>query len=106
MVLDEGGFDDDVAEIFFDAIIAFEHTLDDRLIVRDTARHEFQQIVIAAANQMAFDDLVELRDTAFETRKVAATVLAERNLGEYRQDLAQLVPVAVCALAGDVARLF
>ena len=65
MVFDERRFDHHVAEILLNAVIVFQHVLDDRLIVGNTPSDKFQQIVVAAAHQMALDDLVDaLRDYA------------------------------------------
>ena len=106
MMLDEGRLDHDIAEIFLDAVVALQHAFDDRLIMGHAARHEFQQIVVAAADQMAFDDFVQLADTRLEPGKVAGAMFGQRHFGKDGQIFAQLVQVDVRTIAGDVAGLF
>src|SRR4051794_875808 len=63
MMFDEGRFYDDVAEIFLDSEVPLQHALDNRLIVRDAAGYESEQIVISAAHKMALEDLIDLTDS-------------------------------------------
>lgn len=69
MMLDEGRLDHDVTEIFLDAIVASQHPFDDRLIMHHAARHEFGQIAVAAAYQMAFEDFIEFANAYFNREK-------------------------------------
>src|SRR6266702_205212 len=89
--LDERRLDHDVAEVFLDADVAFEQRLDDFLVVVDAARDEAQQVVVAAADQMAFEDLVDFADRRLEADEVLAVVVAERDLGEHRERVAELL---------------
>src|SRR5688572_2711101 len=77
VVLDERRLDDDVAEILLDADIAFQQALDDFLVVVHAARDELQQVVVAAADQMAFDDFVDRTDAGLEFDEVLALVVLQ-----------------------------
>src|SRR5258708_6661997 len=105
MMLDEGRLDHDVAEIFLDSEVAFQHRLDDLLVMRDAASHELEQIIVSATHEMAFHDLVDLANSRFEPREVPAAMLGQRDLGEYRQEFAELAHIHLGAVAGDVPRL-
>ena len=75
MRLHERRLDDDVAEVLLDADVALEQPFDDLLVVVDAAREEAQQVVVAAADQVAFEDLVDLADRGLEADEVLAVVV-------------------------------
>ena len=54
MRLHERRLDDDVAEVLLDADVALEQAFDDLLVVIDATRQEAQQVVVAAADEVAF----------------------------------------------------
>src|SRR5437764_12775 len=105
VMFDEGRFYHDVAEIFLDAEVSLQHALDNRLIVRDAAGYESEQVIISATHHMALEDLVDLSNPGFEPRKVAAAMLRQRDFGEDRQILTELAHVYQRAVAADVSRL-
>src|SRR6185437_9321058 len=70
MRLHERRLDDHVAEVLLDANIAFEQLFDNALVMTDTARHELEQVIVSAAHQMAFDNLVDIADCRHELDEV------------------------------------
>src|SRR3990167_3213015 len=74
--------------------------------MRNPARDELEQVVIATRYNVAFDDLVELGNAAFETAEIALAMFAERDFGKYREVFTQLAEIHVCAIARDISGLF
>src|SRR5262249_29247758 len=77
----ENALDDDVAEILVDADIALEDGLNQLLVVGDVAGDEFEQVVVAAADKVAFLQLAPAPDLGLELDEVLTPVIAERHLG-------------------------
>ncbi|TLY61961.1 MAG: TonB-dependent receptor, partial [Gammaproteobacteria bacterium] len=95
--------DDDVAEVLRDADVALENVFDHGLVVRYAPRQELQQVVIAAADQMAFDHFVDRTDARLELDEVLAMMVVQRDLREDRDGLAQLGQIDPGVVAHDVA---
>jgi hypothetical protein len=106
LVFDEGRFDYDVAEVFLDPETAFQHSLNDRLVVHHAARDELQEIVVAAADEVALDDFIDLANARFEEREIAAAMFRQRDVGKDDQKFAEFVEVDKSAVTGDIAGAF
>ncbi len=68
--------------------------------------NEAQQVVVAAADQVAFQYLVHFAQRGFEAGEVFAAVVREGDFGEHREGVSELLQAQVGAVAGDVACLF
>src|SRR5690242_18424791 len=101
----EDALDDDVAEILVDADIALEDGFHQLLIVGDVAGDEFQQVVIAAADEMTFLQLAMAADLRLESDEILAPVIAQRHLGEDGDVVRELRQVQPGVVAGDIAGL-
>jgi hypothetical protein len=86
-------------------MLASSKPSNDLLVVVHAACDEAQQVVVAAADQVAFHDLVDLADAHLELDEVFALVVLQRDLGEHQQRVAELLEPEVRAVAGDVAGL-
>src|SRR5580765_6275392 len=73
--------------------------------MRDAAGHELEEVVVAPADEVAFDHLVHLPDAGLESREVLHVVVAQRDLGEDRDGLAELRDVDMRVVPDDVPRL-
>ena len=93
--LHDGRLDHDVAEVLRDADVALQDLLDEALVVGDPARHELEQVVVAAADEVALDDLVHGTDAGLEAGEVLQVVVGQRDLREDGDGLAQLGDVDV-----------
>ncbi|MBB4577409.1 hypothetical protein GGI59_006307 [Rhizobium lentis] len=84
MRFDDGRLQHHETEIFVDADLQIGEPLRDRLILADIGCNELQEIVIAAGDEMALNDLVNLFDRRQETGEVDLPVVLQGNLGENR----------------------
>ena len=105
-VLEHRRLDDDVAEVLRDADVFVEQAFHHLLIVLDAAGHEAHQVVVAAADQMAFEDFVNQADVGFELGEVFALVVAEGDLGEDGYRVGDLGQVQMRFVAGDITGRF
>jgi hypothetical protein len=93
--------DHDIAEILFDTDVAFEDALDDRLIVGNGTRDKLQQVIVTAADKMAFEHFWYCRDASLEFREILRAVVAKGDLGKDNDRLPQLVQRDLGTVAGD-----
>jgi hypothetical protein len=66
---DNGRLQHDVAEILRDADVALQQSFDHGLVVHDAVGDEAEQVVVAAADQVAFHQFVHAGDRTFEAQK-------------------------------------
>lgn len=70
---------DDPAGEALDADVVFQHLLHQRLEMADAGRHDLQQVVVAAADVVALDDLLVLLGSLLDSAEIARPVAAEGN---------------------------
>jgi hypothetical protein len=78
------------AEIFVDTDVHVDQPLHDRLVFDDAAGDELHQIVVAARDEMAFDDLNRPSRRRQETGKVDLPMVLQRDFRKNRQRLPEL----------------
>lgn len=103
MRLDDGGLQHDEGEIFVDADVHVGQAFHDRLVFADAGGDEFQEIVVAARDQMAFDHLVHLLDGRQEAGEIDLPVVLEGDFGEDGERLPELADIDLRRIAVDIA---
>ncbi|MNE60132.1 hypothetical protein D3C80_1552600 [compost metagenome] len=68
----------------------------------NAAGHETCQVVIAAADQVALEHLIDQADIGLEFGEVLALVVMQSDLGEYRDRLGDLGQIEMGTVAGDI----
>jgi hypothetical protein len=71
----------------------------------DAAGQEPKQIIIAAADEMAFHQFLDVANTRLELGEIVNAMVGQRDFGEDRYAVDQLVQVDLCAVSGDVTCL-
>lgn len=103
MVLNEGLFDHDIAEILVDPGIRRQQTLHDFLKINHATGYEFQRIIIPARDQMAFDTIVDILKRGLSPRKVDLPVILESDFGKHHQRLALSLGINLRRIASDIS---
>ncbi|AIO68860.1 hypothetical protein DM82_4127 [Burkholderia oklahomensis] len=73
--------------------------------MRESTGDELQQIVVAAAREMALDDRVDVAVRGDEAVEVFATAVGKRDFHEHDLRGAERLEADLRAVAGDAARL-
>ena len=92
---------DDIARIFVDPEIHFRQALDGHLIFVDTECDEFDEKVVAARDEVAFDDGVDFLHGRQKPGEVRLSMAPQGDFREDRQRLAQLGDVDASGISGD-----
>ena len=94
------------AIIFLDADLRVERAFDGILVIGHASVHEFKQIIIAAADQLAFNDFKKLRDAGFENFKILTSVIRDGDFGEHVDRISETAAVDPGALCRNKTRRF
>ena len=92
---------DDSAGEELDADVVFQHPFHQRLKVIDVGRNDLQQVVVAAADVVALDDLLVLPDAFFKFAEIMRPVAVEGDFREYDDVIPKLVQRDIGAVAAD-----
>lgn len=106
LVADHGRLDHDIGKVFGNAQIPLEDLLHHLLILSNAFYDKFEQIIEAATDQMALDQLVIFPDALLEPDEVVTAMIAKSNRSEDDLNRAQLRQIDDRTVTRNIARFF
>lgn len=103
LILDDRGFDNDIAVESIDSELgAVEQTFHGLLEMANTAGDKAQQVIVAAADHVAFKQTVDGFQVPLEAAMIFAAMLGQCDLGEYGDAVGDLGQVDSRPVGRDV----
>jgi hypothetical protein len=104
--LHDGRFQYDVTEVLFYTNVTLEQVFHPLLIMVDASAHETQQIIVPAADQMAFHQLFDVAQIGLEPDEILLAVIDQGDFREDGDTFGQFPEIDVGSIARDVSAGF